>query len=70
LGTIVGEATATYGFDADDASLFGALFIVGGILGSAGFGIYVESTKKYKLSVVLICVCSTIFTLGSYYAIP
>jgi FLVCR family feline leukemia virus subgroup C receptor-related protein len=70
LGTIVGEATAKYGFSNDDASLFGALFIVGGIIGSVVFGIYVENTRKYKLSVFLICFMSFGSTLGSYFAIP
>lgn len=70
LGTVVGEATGEYGFDGDNASLFGALFIVGGVLGSAAFGVYVEATRKYKLSVVLICFCSFVFTLASYFAIP
>jgi len=47
--------------------MFGALFIVGGILGSAGFGIYVEKTREYKLSVSLISLFSFIFTLLSFF---
>lgn len=50
--------------------MFGALFIVGGILGSAGFGIYVETKKAYKLSVNLICLFSCIFTVLSYFFMP
>ena len=70
LGTIVGVATAKFGYTNDNASLFGALFIVGGIIGSACFGIYVENTRKYKLAVFVICAMSFVFTLGSYFTIP
>lgn len=45
LGTVMGEASDAFGFSADDASLFGALFIVGGIVGSAIFGVWVEITR-------------------------
>ena len=69
LGTIINEATAQYGFTSDDASVFGALFIIGGIIGSVCFGIYVESTRKYKLAVGLISLFSTIFTIGTYFLI-
>jgi hypothetical protein len=44
LGTIIGESAVNFGFSSDDASLFGALFIVGGIIGSAVFGVWVEFT--------------------------
>ena len=70
LGTIVGEATAKYDYTNDNASLFGALFIVGGIIGSACFGIYVETTKKYKVAVSLICIGSFISTVGCYFVLP
>lgn len=70
LGTVVGEATAKYGYSSDNASLFGALFIVGGILGSAGFGLYVETTKKYKAAIIVICLASVITCIACYFIIP
>lgn len=70
LGTVVGEATGKYGYTSDDASIFGALFIVGGVAGSAGFGIYVETTKKYKPAILVICVASVITCLCSYVIMP
>jgi MFS transporter, FLVCR family, MFS-domain-containing protein 7 len=55
LGTIIGVMTAAEDYGPSDASLFGAVFITGGIFGSAAFGIYVELTKKYKQATIIIC---------------
>lgn len=41
--------------------MFGALFIIGGLMGSAVFGIYVEKTKKFKLVINLIGILSVFF---------
>ena len=45
LGTVMGEAADAFGYDVDTASIFGALFIVGGIFGSVVFGVWVETTR-------------------------
>lgn len=44
--------------------MFGAVFIVGGIIGSAAFGVWVEIKKVYKLSVIVICALSVASTVG------
>lgn len=49
----------------DDASVFGAVFIIGGIVGSAGFGVWVEIKKTYKLSVIIISGLSVLSTIGT-----
>ena len=72
MGTVIGEIAAEYDFKPvriikivicyqSDASLFGAVFIIGGLVGSAGFGIWVEFKKTYKLSVI-----STVGTAFSF----
>lgn len=61
LGTVVGIMTNEFGFSDADASVFGAVFIIGGIIGSGVFGTYVELTRKYKLTMIMI---GTIATLG------
>lgn len=70
LGTIIGESAVNFGFSSDDASLFGALFIVGGIIGSAVFGVWVEFTQNYKISVILICLLSCLFGVAQYFLFP
>lgn len=48
--------------------MFGAVFIIGGIVGSAGFGIWVELKKTYKLSVIIISVLSVVSTVGTAFS--
>ena len=56
-GTITGLMTADYGYSDSTTSLCGAIFIVGGIFGSALFGGITEVKKNYKfISVFLSCV--------------
>ncbi|CDW77331.1 major facilitator superfamily protein [Stylonychia lemnae] len=64
LGTVVGEISAQYDYGADAASLFGAIFIIGGIIGSACFGVWVEIKKTYKLSVIIISILSALSIVG------
>ena len=66
LGTIVGEISPFYRYSDNDSSLFGALFIVGGIIGSAIFGIAVEKTHAYRLSMRLISIFSCLASLLLY----
>ena len=40
------------------------MFIIGGIIGSAAFGVWVEIKKTYKLSVIIITILSTLSTVG------
>lgn len=68
LGTVVGEIADQYGFSADDASLFGAVFIIGGLVGSAAFGIWVELKKTYKLSVIIISLLSVLSMIGTSFS--
>ena len=70
MGTIIGEVGPKFDFSGDDCSLFGALFIVGGILGSVAFGTWVEKSRKYRLSVILIAFFSSVFTLIQYFVLP
>ena len=53
-GTIVGIIANRMDYSDSDASVFGAVFIIGGIVGSAILGIFVESTRKYKLAMMII----------------
>ena len=67
LGTIIGELSNFYRYTDNDSSLFGALFIVGGIVGSAIFGIAVEKTHAYRLSMRLISLFSCMSSLLLYF---
>jgi MFS transporter, FLVCR family, feline leukemia virus subgroup C receptor-related protein len=68
LGTVVGEIANRYGFSTDDASVFGAVFIIGGLVGSAAFGVWVEIKKVYKISVIVISLLSVGSMVGTSVA--
>lgn len=60
LGTVVGETVAAFGFSSDDASVFGAVFVAGGVTGSIIIGIILEKTKAYKIAMISISLLSMI----------
>lgn len=67
LATIVAYICEVYDYSDSDASLFGGTFIVGGVIGTAFFGILVEKTRRYKQAIVVICFFSGVFTLCLYF---
>jgi len=69
LGTVMGDVCDSFGFSVDNSSLFGALFIGGGILGSALFGVWVEITKSYKKAVVAITFFTSMFLVANLLVI-
>ena len=60
LGSVAAIMAKSAHYDAAYSPVLGAVFIIGGMIGSALFGIWVEKTKRYKLATILICVLSTI----------
>jgi len=59
-GTIIGILTSALGYNDGAASAFGATFIVGGIIGSACFGVIVELKKNYRVVTIVICGLSSL----------
>ena len=55
-GTIVGIIATKYDYSDDNSSVFGAVFIIGGIIGSGVLGAFVETTRKYKLTMLIIAI--------------
>lgn len=51
---------AAYGFTSDNASIFGAVFITGGVSGSIILGIILEKTQAYKKVLVSISLLSAV----------
>ena len=59
LGAVVASLTAPYGYTAADNSIFGATFILCGVLGSFIFGVILDKYAKYLLILRLICFASS-----------
>lgn len=68
-GTAIGIICAQYNFTEDNASLFGAVFIVGGIVGSGVFGGIVEVYKNYRVATCVICVATAITPLALLFSL-
>jgi len=63
-GTIVGILGNKMGYTDDNASVFGAVFIIGGIVGSGILGTYVEATRKYRVSMLIVATIAIFGPLG------
>ena len=50
LGAVLNNLVSPYGFNAQDSSLFGASFILAGIIASFFTSSIVDKTKKYLLA--------------------
>lgn len=68
-GTAIGIVCAQYGYSEDNASLFGAVFIVGGIVGSGVFGGIVEVYKNYRVATIMICVATAITPIALLFSL-
>jgi len=60
LGTIIGIIAGNYGYSTGNSSLFGAMFITGGFIGSGIFGGIVQVKKNYKAMTVFIAFISMV----------
>jgi predicted MFS family arabinose efflux permease len=67
-GTIIGILTSALSYGPEAASVFGAVFIIGGIIGSAVFGILVEIKKNYRAATITICGISSIMPLALMFS--
>ena len=61
----MGDVCDSFGYTLDNSSLFGALFIGGGLLGSAIFGAWVEITKQYKRALCAITFFTVLFLVAN-----
>jgi len=62
-GTLVGIIANEYEFSTNAAALFGATFIIGGLIGSGVFGGIVETKKNYKKMLTIIAILTTILPI-------
>jgi len=67
LGTIIGQISNDCGYTVEQGSNFGALFVVGGILGCIPFTIWIEKKKAYKAAVLTICLSGMTFCVLEFF---
>jgi len=70
LGAVVAELTHPYGYEPSDNSIFGATFILSGVIGSFVYGVLLDKYNRYKLTMSVICF-SAIFSFGlAFWTLP
>jgi len=68
-GTIIGIIGDTYGYTEGNISLFGGIFIFGGIVGSGVFGGIVEAYKNYKRALIAIALTTSLLPATLIFAL-
>lgn len=68
-GTMMGIMADGYGYTPDQISLFGAILIVGGIIGSGVIGGIVEVYKNYKKALIAIALMTAVSPVGLLFAL-
>ena len=68
LETTNGILSAALGYSPTDISMFGALFIIGGVFGSMVLGLIFEKKKKYRTVSVVDCAIHTILSVVLLFA--
>ena len=68
-GTIMGIVATQLGYSAANSSNFGAVFIVGGLVGSGVFGGIVEVKKNYKVVTCAISLLTAIFPIPLLFSL-
>lgn len=70
LGAIISAITLPYGYRIRDNAIFGAAFILSGILGAIAGGFLTEKYRKFKLSIQIVCILAAILTSMTLFTLP
>mmetsp|Transcript_16052 Transcript_16052/g.15771 ORF Transcript_16052/g.15771 Transcript_16052/m.15771 type:complete len:199 (-) Transcript_16052:610-1206(-) len=54
LGAAIGPLTHSFGYNSRDNSLFGSIYIVGGVFGSFAHAIFLDKYSRYKMQFIII----------------
>ena len=68
-GTVMGIMAAQLGYSSGDSSTFGAVFILGGLVGSGVFGGIVEVKKNYKFITCAISLLTALFPIPLLFSL-
>lgn len=69
MGAVVSLLTGAFGYNASDNAIFGAIFIVSGVLGSFMHAMILDKFKKLKLQLLILCVGSVGSIILFYFTI-
>ena len=69
IGAIINTMVSPYHYTATDSGIFGASFILSGLVGSFVSGALLDKYGKYLLLLKVICFGVLIFFLGFFYTL-
>ena len=70
VGTVINSLTKPYNYTIENNSLFGAVFIVSGILGSIVIGVFLDKTHKFKLVMISVSISAVILLTLLLFTLP
>ena len=62
LGAVINNLVTPYGFDSSASSIFGAVFIVSGLIGSFIFSSFLDKNQTYLKILRIVCLGSLVFS--------
>jgi len=62
LGAVINNLVTPYGFDSSASSIFGAVFIVSGLIGSFIFSSFLDKNQTYLKILRIVCFGSLVFS--------
>jgi FLVCR family feline leukemia virus subgroup C receptor-related protein len=70
VGAIINSLTKPFEYTSKDNSLFGAIFIISGILGSIVSGVFLDKTHKFKLTLIVVSISALILMTCNLFTLP
>ena len=70
VGTVINSLTKPFGYTIENNSLFGAIFIVSGILGSIVIGVFLDKTHKFKLVMISVSLSAVALMSSLLFTLP
>lgn len=69
LSTVIDKIVEEHGFNSNDSGFFGTMNVVGGVIGSSCYGLFLKRWKWYKTCNILIGISSMISIAAFYFAL-
>jgi len=70
LATVIDPLLSPFGFEPGVIASLGGCFIVAGVISTLAFGIILDKTKRYLLTLRVITACSLLGSILAYYLLP
>lgn len=70
VGAVINSLTKPFDYTIQNNSLFGAVFIISGILGSIVSGIFLDKTHKFKLVMISVSLAAVILMIIILFTLP